>query len=111
MKAVARLSLAFARRLRLRRRGRLRLKQSSFLKIFFPGGDTGARPASEMAEKSVTPGFVLPIIFDCAPKQTTAATPTIEHNAIDEWLIFCSHDEPVILVRLFCPRRAPVQHN
>ena len=64
-----------------------------------------------MTKKTVTSGFVLSIILHCAPEQTSAASPAIKHDSVDERLISRSHNERVVLVRLFWPGRAPMQRE
>ena len=59
----------------------------------------------------MTTGFVLRVIFHLAPKQATSPSPAIEHNAIQKRLIFCRHDQGIVLIRFFCPRRAPMQNE
>ena len=64
-----------------------------------------------MTEKAMATGFILPVIFQLAPKQAAAASPAIEHDAIQERLILCRHDQRIVLIRFFCPRRAPMQNE
>src|SRR5262249_18058095 len=75
-----------------------RLKQCRFVKVFFPRSDAGTRAASQMTEISMSAGFVLAVFSYLTPEKTSAATPAIQHNPIQERLIRCSYNERVILV-------------
>src|ERR1043166_7346097 len=106
-----RLSFVLALGLRLGRWRRLGLKQLCFLEVFFPSRDPGSRASTNVAEEAMASGFVLGVVLDLAPKQTSAASPAIKHNSVDERLISCGHNQRVIFIRFLCPRRAPMKHE
>lgn len=64
-----------------------------------------------MAKEAVAPGFVLGVVSDVDPKQTTGAPPTIENDSVVERLVHRSHDQRVVLVRFLFPGRSPMKHE
>src|ERR1051325_8564623 len=56
-------------------------------------------------------GVVFRVLFECAPEQSAASPPAIEHNAVFERLVACGDYQTIVLVDGSGKSSAPVKHQ